>query len=72
MPRPPKPPEELLEICQRWSDSIENISGDAARMDFFQNELPGFLRNQSLFQELLKNIIRRQPLPGFAAGSDDR
>ena len=63
MPRPPKPPEELLEICQRWSDSIENISGDAARMDFFQNELPGFLRNQSLFQELLKNITGGSPYP---------
>jgi predicted metal-dependent enzyme (double-stranded beta helix superfamily) len=63
MPRPPKPPEELLEICQRWSDSIENISGDAARMDFFQNELPGFLGNQSLFQELLKNIIGGSPYP---------
>jgi predicted metal-dependent enzyme (double-stranded beta helix superfamily) len=63
MPRPPKPPEELLEICQRWSDSIENISGDAARMDFFQNELPGFLRNQSLFQELLKNILDGSPYP---------
>ena len=63
MPRPPKPPEELLEICQRWSDSIENISGDAARMDFFQNELPGFLRNQSVFQELLKNIIGGSPYP---------
>ena len=63
MPRPPKPPEELLEICQRWSDSIENISGDAARMDFFQKELPGFLRNQSLFQELLKNITGGSPYP---------
>ena len=63
MPRPPKPPEELLEICKRWSDSIENISGDAARMDFFQNELPGFLRNQSVFQELLKNIIGGSPYP---------
>ena len=63
MPRPPKPPEELLEICQRWSDSIENISGDAARMDFFQNELPGFLRNQSLFQELFNNILVGSPYP---------
>ena len=63
MPRPPKPPEELLEICQRWSDSIENISGDAARMDFFQNELPGFLRNQSVIQELLKNITGGSPYP---------
>jgi predicted metal-dependent enzyme (double-stranded beta helix superfamily) len=63
MPRPPKPPEELLEICKRWSDSIENISGDAARMDFFQNELPGFLRNQSVFQKLLKNIIGGSPYP---------
>jgi predicted metal-dependent enzyme (double-stranded beta helix superfamily) len=32
-------------------------------MDFFQNELPGFLRNQSLFQELLKNITHGSPYP---------
>jgi len=63
LPKPPKPHEELLEICQRWSDSIENLSGDAIRMDFFQNELPGFLRNQSLFQELLKNILDGSPYP---------
>jgi len=56
MPKPPKPPEELLEICKRWSDTIENISGDAARIEFFQNELPIFLLNRSLFEKLLKNI----------------
>jgi predicted metal-dependent enzyme (double-stranded beta helix superfamily) len=32
-------------------------------MDFFQNELPGFLRNQSVFQKLLKNIIGGSPYP---------
>jgi len=63
MPRPPKPPIELLEICNRWSESIENISGDAARIEFFQNELPGFLRNQSLFTKLLKNIKGGSPYP---------
>ena len=46
MPRPPKPPGELLKICKRWSDAIENISGDAARIEFFKNELPGFLGSQ--------------------------
>ena len=56
MPKPPKPPEELLEIFKRWSDTIENISGDAARIEFFQNELPIFLLNRSLFEKLLKNI----------------
>ena len=63
MPRPPKPPEELLGICNRWSESIENISGDAARSEFFQNKLPGFLRNQSVFAKLLKNIKGGSPYP---------
>jgi hypothetical protein len=63
MPRPPKPPEELLKICNRWSQAIENISGDAARMEFFQNELPGFLRKQTVFTKLLKNIKAGSPYP---------
>jgi len=63
MPKPPKPPEELLGICNRWSESIENISGNAGRIEFFQNELPGFLGNQSLFTKLLKNIKGGSPYP---------
>ncbi len=56
MPKPPRPLPELLEICQRWSNSIEDISGEAARMEFFKNELPGFLRNQSIIAKLLTHI----------------
>jgi len=63
MPKPPKPPGELLKICNRWSQSIENISGDPARIEFFQNELPAFLQNQSLFAKLLKNIKSGSPYP---------
>jgi hypothetical protein len=63
MPKPPRPPEELLEICNRWSEAIEGITGDAARIEFFQNELPGFLRNQALFEKLLKNINAGGPYP---------
>ena len=63
MPRPPKPPEELLEICKRWSESIESISGDAARIEFFRNELAGFLKNQAVFEKLLRNIQNGSPYP---------
>ena len=63
MPKPPKPPPELLEICNRWSESVEGISGNAARMEYFQNELPGFLHNHSLFENLLKNIKAGNPYP---------
>lgn len=63
MPKPPQPPPELLEICIRWSESIEGISGDAARMGFFRNELPAFLQNQSLFEKLLNNIKTGNPYP---------
>ena len=63
MPKPPKPPEELLEICNRWSEAVDGISGDAARMEFFQNELPGFLRKQAVFEKLLRNIKKGSPYP---------
>ena len=63
MPRPPKPPAQLLEICKHWSESIGKISGDAERIKFFQDELPGFLGNQSLFVILLNNIKDGSPYP---------
>jgi predicted metal-dependent enzyme (double-stranded beta helix superfamily) len=63
MPKPPRPFEELLEICNGWSRTVEGISGDAARMEFFQNELPDFLRNQALVEKLLKNIKNGNPYP---------
>ena len=56
MPRPPRPPDELLKICKHWSDVIENLSGDAARIEFFKNELPDFLRNRSVIEKLLTHI----------------
>jgi len=63
MPRPPKPPDELLKICEHWSESIEDISGAAARIEFFKNELPGFLRNQAVVEKLLNNIKGGNPYP---------
>ena len=63
MPKPPRPPAELLEICNRWSESIEKIPGDAARIEFFKNELPVFLQDQSIFLKLLKNIKGGSPYP---------
>ena len=63
MPRPPRPFEELLEICNGWSEAVEGLSGDAARMEFFQHKLPGFLRKQTVFTKLLKNIKAGSPYP---------
>jgi predicted metal-dependent enzyme (double-stranded beta helix superfamily) len=63
MPKPPEPPAELLEICSRWSEAIEGICDDSARMDFFQHELAGFLQNRSLFLDLLRNIKAGSPYP---------
>ena len=68
MPKPPKPPEELLEICNRWSEAVEGISGEAARMEFFQTELPDFLRNQALFEKLLRNMKNGSPYPDLRQG----
>jgi predicted metal-dependent enzyme (double-stranded beta helix superfamily) len=63
MPKPPRPPEELLKICNRWSEAVEGIAGNAARMKYFQNELSGFLRNQAVFEKLLRNMKNGSPYP---------
>ncbi|MGD2188054.1 MAG: cysteine dioxygenase family protein [Desulfobacterales bacterium] len=63
MPKPLKPPAELLKICHRWSHAVESISSGAARIELFQNELPVFLRNQAVFEQLLKNIKDGRPYP---------
>ena len=68
MSKPPRPFEELLEICNRWSEAVEGISGDAARMELFQNELPDFLRNQALFEKLLRNMKNGSPYPDLRQG----
>jgi predicted metal-dependent enzyme (double-stranded beta helix superfamily) len=52
-----------MNICKSWSQSVEEIHGDEARMEFFKNELPGFLQNQALFEGLLKNIKNGNPYP---------
>jgi predicted metal-dependent enzyme (double-stranded beta helix superfamily) len=63
MPRPPQPPTELLDICNQWSESIEKISDEAARIEFFQRELTGFLLNQPIFVKILGNIEKGSPYP---------
>ena len=63
MPRPPKPPIELLETCNRWSQAVETITGNDARMSFFKKELAVFLKNHSLLVLLLKNMESGRPYP---------
>ena len=50
-------PEELHLICERWSKTMEKLSGYGAQVDYVQKELPGLLTNKALFKFILKNIM---------------
>jgi hypothetical protein len=63
MPQPPKPPRKLQQLCSRWSDAVAGISDEAGWIEFFQNELPAFLRSRALFIEILKNITMGNSYP---------
>jgi predicted metal-dependent enzyme (double-stranded beta helix superfamily) len=58
MPAPPKPPPEILSICSRWFEKIENFITEQETIEFFQNELPGLLLNRQLFFQILDKITR--------------
>ena len=58
MPRPPKPPVELLEICERWAEVFEKQRDDADRIEFIRTELPVLLLNEGLFVGILENLTR--------------
>ena len=58
MPIPPKPPEELLKICNRWAEVLEKQRDDAARIDYIRTELPALLLNERLFGGILEKLTK--------------
>jgi hypothetical protein len=63
MPLPTKPLPELVAICTRWSENVAGFATDQARIDFFQNELPGLLLDKGLFAAILNGITRGGSYP---------
>jgi len=58
MPIPPKPPEELLKICNRWAVVFEKQRDEAARIEFIRAELSALLLNEGLFVGILENLTK--------------
>ena len=58
MPKPSKPPDDLLAICDSWTKMFEEQRDDAARIEFIRAELPALLLNEGLFTGILENLAR--------------
>lgn len=56
-------PEELFDLCARWSEETERLTDRSSRIRFVQRRLPELLENKPLFIELLRSIDRGRPYP---------
>jgi hypothetical protein len=54
----PAPPPELNSICGHWSEKVAGLTTEQARIEFFQNELPGLLLDKGLFNEIFNRIAQ--------------
>jgi predicted metal-dependent enzyme (double-stranded beta helix superfamily) len=56
-------PQELLQICNRWSRCFEAMTDSSARVDLIRGELPGLLQDSALFRRILEDIISGNSYP---------
>ncbi len=56
-------PQELLQICSRWSQCFQTLGASQARIALIRAELPGLLQNTALFQTILTHITSGKPYP---------
>ena len=52
----PRAPQELQSICDRWSESLKELSGLESRVSYITQNLPELLLNKALFAGILKNV----------------
>lgn len=62
-------PKELRLLCERWSESMENLSGFEGHLAYLQKALPELLLNKSLFKVILKNITEGAQYPDIRKGT---
>jgi len=62
-------PKKLRLLCERWSKSMEKISGFEGRLAYVQKVLPELLLNKSLFKEIFKNIMEGAKYPDIRKGT---
>jgi len=52
-----------MAYCSKWSEEIDGLSDDAARIAYFRNALPHLLLNRALVRCLLEDIRAGRPYP---------
>jgi predicted metal-dependent enzyme (double-stranded beta helix superfamily) len=61
--RLPESFHELQTIFERWSESLQNFTGNEARIRYIGQEMPALLLNRRLFEKILNNIERGKNYP---------
>ena len=56
-------PEQAIRLFEKWSNEIEKISGDRQKIEYFQRELPGILKDKTFFIEIMEKIVKGSPFP---------
>ena len=56
-------PEQAIRLFEKWSNDIEKISGDRQKIEYFQRELPGILKDKTFFIEIMEKIVKGSPFP---------
>ncbi len=62
-------PTELRLLCERWSKSMEKISGYEARLAYIRKALPDLLMDTTLLRVILKNIMDGGRYPDIRQGT---
>ena len=53
----------ILDHFKRWSEDLKTCPDQGARKKYFQQELPGFLKQRSLFEPVLESIVEGRLYP---------
>ena len=63
MSRLPESLNELQQIFDRWSDSLQTLKDMEKRIFYIGKELPDLLLNRQLFKKIMTNIVKGQIYP---------
>lgn len=58
-----RPREEVLRICREWQAGVRALASPEERMNYFRLNLPALLAEQSLFADILEDVVRGSDFP---------
>jgi len=63
MSAPSETAQEILAVCERWSQALDGLPGSEARRDFLVGEMQSLLRDGALCAQILRALTRGNEYP---------